>query len=176
MDPFNSTLGIEKMSRAEFISHIDEELLPENWDDLTESGRKDMLEATVNNSEILAEDQGTETNLSAIQKIPRTIAFTVLAFTQMFEVMAIHAGDKISFFKGWFRSNHLLLWAVLSTFALQLIVIYVPFFQRTFETVPLSVLDLIISFILGAVILFAVEIEKLFINYMNERQSAQKAA
>lgn len=179
MDPFNSTLGVEKMTRAELVSHIshvDEELVPENWDAMTEAERKELLEATVNNSEILAEDEGTETILSEIQKIPRTIAFTVLAFTQMFEVMAIHAGDKVSFFKGWFKSNHLLLWAVLSTFALQLIVVYVPFFQTMFETAPLSAIDLVISFILGAVILFAVEIEKLFINYMNERQSAQKAA
>jgi len=79
----------------------------------------------------------------------------------MFEVMAIHAGDQSSFFRVWFRTNNLLLWAVVSTALLQLAVIYLPFLQATFETAPLSLLELGISVVVASVILFAVEIEKI---------------
>ncbi|MCA9914520.1 MAG: cation transporting ATPase C-terminal domain-containing protein, partial [Anaerolineae bacterium] len=96
------------------------------------------------------------------ERIPRSIAFTILAFTQMFEVMAIHAGDRASFFRTGFKSNRLLLWAVISTFVLQLIVLYVPFMQASFDTAALSASEMLISFLLGAVVLFAVELEKIY--------------
>ena len=105
-----------------------------------------------------------------VERIPRSIAFTILAFTQMFEVMAIHAGDHSSFFRQGFKSNRLLLWAVLSTFALQLIVLYVPFMQASFETAPLNLTQMIVAFVLGSVILFAVEIEK----YLNRTVFSEK--
>jgi Ca2+-transporting ATPase len=83
----------------------------------------------------------------------------------MFEVMAIHAGDHSSFFREGFKSNRLLLWAVLSTFVLQLIVLYVPFMQASFETAPLNLTQMLVAFVLGGVVLFAVEIEK----YLNRK-------
>ena len=76
--------------------------------------------------------------LNQAERIPRTIAFTVLAFTQMFQVMAIHAGDQTTFWQAGFKGNQLLFWAVLSTFALQLIVVYMPFFQELFDTRALN--------------------------------------
>ena len=71
----------------------------------------------------------------------------------MFEVMAIHAGDKESFFKSWFRRNPLLFLAVLSTFVLQVLVIYVPFLQQTFETAALTGPEMLLTFLLASVIL-----------------------
>ena len=56
------------------------------------------------------------TCLNQAERIPRTLAFTVLAFTQMFQVVAIHAGDRVSFFQAGFKGNPLMFWAVLSTF------------------------------------------------------------
>jgi Ca2+-transporting ATPase len=79
--------------------------------------------------------------------------------------MAIHSGDRVSFFRTWFKQNQLLFWAVLSTFVLQLIVIYVPFMQALFETVPLTLTEMFVSFVLGAVILVAVEIEKVYLTH-----------
>jgi Ca2+-transporting ATPase len=76
--------------------------------------------------------------------------------------MGIHAGDRASFFRTGFKGNRLLLWAVLSTFVLQLIVLYVPFMQESFETAALSGVEMLVCFLLGAVILFAVELEKVF--------------
>jgi Ca2+-transporting ATPase len=52
--------------------------------------------------------------------------------------------------------------AVLSTFVLQVFVLYVPFMQDSFGTAPLSLTEMLVSFVLGAVVLFGVELEKLF--------------
>jgi Ca2+-transporting ATPase len=96
----------------------------------------------------------------------------VLAFTQMFEVMAIHAGDRLSFIKVRFKTNRWLFWAVLSTFILQLLVIYVPVLQVTLDTAPLSLTELVVASILGAVVLVAVEIEKALMRRGATHQSA----
>lgn len=162
MEPFSETLGLENLSYDELQTVVlDNAEIPEDWRTMTVDERRAELESELS-GEISFEESG-EGLIGAAERIPRTIAFTVLAFTQMFEVMAIHAGDKITFFRVWFRNNTLLFWAVLSTFILQLLVIYVPFFQNTFETAPLTAGEMFLSFLLGAIILFAVEIEKLVI-------------
>jgi Ca2+-transporting ATPase len=79
----------------------------------------------------------------------------------MFEVMAIHSGDRVSFFRKGFSGNWLLLGAVISTFLLQLAVIYIPFLQASFETAALTLTELGVCFALASIVLFAVEIEKL---------------
>jgi Ca2+-transporting ATPase len=94
------------------------------------------------------------------ESLPRTIGFSVLALGQIFHVMAIHAGDRISFFKAWFKKNQLLALACLSTFLLQLAVIYLPFLQHTFETTALTGSELLLTIGLASVMLFAVELEK----------------
>jgi P-type Ca2+ transporter type 2C len=158
MDPFSDTLGVEKLDRAALVNLVHEELAPENWDALSTEERTALL-LEHENDEASAEG-GSGGLLGAAESVPRTLSFMVLALGQIFHVMAIHAGDKVSFFTSWFSKNWLLLVAVISTFALQLAVIYVPFLQRTFETTPLSGTELIISFGLASIILFAVEIEK----------------
>ena len=107
-------------------------------------------------------------SIGAVERIPRTIAFTVLAFTQMFSVMSIHAGDRDSFFRVWFSTNQLLFWAIVSTFILQLAVIYVPFLQDAFRTAALAPIEIIVSVVLGAVILFAAEAEKVLFTRKEE--------
>jgi Ca2+-transporting ATPase len=84
----------------------------------------------------------------------------VLALGQIFHVMAIHGGDRISFFKIGFGKNKILLLAVASTFLLQMAVIYLPFLQHTFETEALRLEELAFTLVVASVILFAVEIEK----------------
>ncbi len=202
MDPLSSTLGIEKLDRAEVVQLIEKSsehhvMIPAAWDSFTVAQRADLLTGHVemlNREEgyfFLGENQTLPENwdsltpaertstlshekdgaatkfeggdnhvIRAVERIPRTIAFTVLAFTQMFSVMSIHAGDRESFFRVWFKSNPLLFWSILSTFVLQLAVIYVPVLQDAFRTSSLSVTELIITFALGAVILFAAELEK----------------
>ena len=168
MDVLSDTHGLENKSRAEMVDIVgDVEALPANWDALSAAERTDILlphEADGASEELLSEEAQSEL-LNRAERRPRSIAFTILAFTQMFEVMGIHGGDRTSFFRTGFKSNRLLFWAVLSTFALQLIVLYVPFMQESFETVGLTLGEMVLSCLLGAVILFGVELEK----YVNRR-------
>ena len=58
-------------------------------------------------------------------------------------------------------SNKPLLYSVMLTVALQLVVIYVPWFNKIFRTAPLSPRELAIAFGLSCVVFLAVEVEKL---------------
>lgn len=188
LDPFSNTHGIETMSSEQltellrgtstFSNETDntESFIPDGWDSMSEEERLEALgvhEGEGEAAEGFSEEAG-EGLVGAVERIPRTIAFTILAVTQMFEVMAIHAGDKVSFFKEGFKSNRLLMWAVLSTVALQLAVIYIPFLQASFETSALSIMELVICLLFGSVILFAVELEKLY-NRNSEDSTPQPA-
>jgi len=160
MEAFNPTLGLDRMDSAELTALVGEEVVPENWDTLSQEERAAILHEEETASR--GEEEGSYGIIGEAERTPRTIAFTVLALGQIFHVMAIHAGDRESFFKAWFKKNLILLGAVLSTFLLQLLVVYVPFLQATFETKPLSVATFVVATGLASVILFAVEIEKYF--------------
>jgi len=170
LDPFSPSRGMENLDREALVALADEDHVPENWDDWTDEQQIAFFggEAVAGEQFLEGEEgEGDEDPARAlremVERIPRTIAFTVLAFTQMFEVMAIHAGDRASFFRTGFKGNQLLLWAVISTFILQLIVVFVPFLQVLFDTAPLTLTQMIVTFLAGSVVLFAVEIEKTII-------------
>jgi magnesium-transporting ATPase (P-type) len=161
MQPLSSTLGLEKLSTAEVVDVIGEhraDMLPEDWDTMTSEERSVLL--LEHENEEANGEEGSGGILGAAEQLPRTLAFSVLALGQIFHVMAIHRGDKESFFNTGFKTNRLLLGAVILTFLLQLMVIYVPFFQITFETSALSLGELVLAIVLASIILFAVEIEK----------------
>jgi Ca2+-transporting ATPase len=90
----------------------------------------------------------------------RTVAFTVLALLQVAHVLNCRSADK-SIFKIGIFSNFYLVLAILSTLALQVAVVYVPFFQYAFSTIPLAAADWL--FILGIALtpVFFVELRKL---------------
>jgi P-type Ca2+ transporter type 2C len=161
MEPFSSTLGLDLFSREQLVELVSEEIVPADWDAMTQPERAQLLLEHENDARG-GEGESSEGIIGEAERIPRSIAFTVLALGQIFHVMAIHAGDRESFFRVWFKKNPILFWAVLSTFALQLISIYAPFMQSIFETKPLSGVELVASLGLASVILFAVEIEKFF--------------
>jgi magnesium-transporting ATPase (P-type) len=162
MNPLSPTLGVEYLSRAQVIqlidSHAEEALVPADWDSTSVEQRRVGLLAHENDE--AGEEVGSGGILGEAEQRPRTISFTVLALGQIFHVLAIHAGDKASFFKDWFRKNRILLYAVLSTFLLHLSVIYVPFLQHTFETDALTLGEFAVTLGVAAVIFIAVEIEK----------------
>ena len=87
------------------------------------------------------------------------MVFTTLTLSQLSHVMAIRSGNE-SLFRVGPLSNKLLLGAVALTFALQLLAIYAPFFQRFLETEALPLADLAIAVALGSIIFWAVEVEK----------------
>lgn len=162
MNPLSATLGLENDDAAhlERIIGADAmvELVPDNWDALSTEERTVLL--TEHENDAAGEEAGSGGIIGAAERAPRTIAFTVLALGQIFHVMAIHAGDSVSFFSTWFSKNRILLGAVISTFLLQLGVIYLPFLQHTFETIPLTLGELVITLGIASIILFGVEIEK----------------
>lgn len=174
LDPFHPEIGISEMNSTELIElmageGISEETVLEalpvsaaTWDAAVPAHRVDLIHGSSAEGEekAVVHDGASKGIVGLVERVPRSIAFTILAFTQMFEVMAIHAGDQASFFRTGFKGNRLLFWAVLSTFVLQLIVLYVPFMQTSFETTTLSASQMLVSFVLGSLILFAVEIEK----------------
>jgi P-type Ca2+ transporter type 2C len=92
-------------------------------------------------------------------EIWQTMVFTTLTLSQLSHVMAIRSGDE-SLFRVGPLSNKPLLGAVALTFALQLLAIYAPFFQRFLETEALPLADLAIAVALSTIIFWAVEVEK----------------
>ena len=91
----------------------------------------------------------------------QTMVFTVLCLSQFGHVLAIRSEKESLFTQGIF-SNKPLLGAVLSAFMLQMATIYVPFLNPVFKTEPLTMNELMLTFILSSVVFFAVEIEKYF--------------
>lgn len=89
----------------------------------------------------------------------QTMVFTTLTLAQMANILALRS-DRGSMFSIGLFSNKAVLGAVALTVVLQLIVIYVPFLQRLFNTVALSATDLLISFVLSSIIFAGVEMEK----------------
>jgi P-type Ca2+ transporter type 2C len=160
MDPLSPTLGLEHLTSAQLHELVGAEHVPADWDSLSLEARSTLMLEHENDEASSEEVSGGL--IGEAERIPRTIAFTVLALGQIFHVAAIHAGEKVSFFKNWFRNSNLLFMACISTFLLQLAVIYLPFLQTTFETAPLGLGELLLSIALASLILFGVEIEKYF--------------
>ncbi|MDJ0706795.1 MAG: cation-translocating P-type ATPase [Leptolyngbyaceae cyanobacterium MO_188.B28] len=89
----------------------------------------------------------------------QTMVFSTLAFSRMGLAQAMRSGRE-SVFRMNLLANKPLLGAVLLTFSLQLMVVYVPFLQTIFQTTGLSAADLLISLVLSSVALWAMELEK----------------
>jgi Ca2+-transporting ATPase len=103
------------------------------------------------------------TNKMAMQ----TMIFTTLALAQIWQALAIRSGQD-SLFKVGLLSNKPLLGAAALVFALQLAVIYLPFLQEFFSTVPLSPTDLLVGILVSSLIFIVVEFEK----WLTRRKSA----
>ena len=89
------------------------------------------------------------------------MAFSVLCFSQLGHVIAIRSNRASIFSIGLF-SNKPMVFALLITIALQLMVIYLPFFNDVFRTQPLSLKELGITIATSSIVFLAVEIEKVF--------------
>lgn len=69
--------------------------------------------------------------------IARTMAFSTLVFSQLFHVFDCKS-ERYSVFQVGVLSNPFLVGAVLCSVAMQVLVIYLPFLQTVFKTVPLT--------------------------------------
>jgi P-type Ca2+ transporter type 2C len=89
----------------------------------------------------------------------QTLVFTTLAFLQIGQALAVRSfRDSVFQIGPW--SNKLLLGMVVLVFGLQLAVVYIPFFQDIFITVPLTARELAISLGLGTLVFWGIELEK----------------
>jgi len=89
----------------------------------------------------------------------RTIVFTTITLSQMGNALAIRS-RKDSLFRQGLSSNKAMLGAVLLTLVGQLAVIYVPFLQSLFKTIPLSPFELVLSLLVSTLVFWAIELEK----------------
>jgi Ca2+-transporting ATPase len=79
---------------------------------------------------------------------------------QMGNALAVRS-ERYPLWKIGLFSNRLLLGAVLLTLALQMAVVYLPFLQNVFRTMPLSAGDLAISLGCSVLVYFGVEVYKM---------------
>jgi len=91
----------------------------------------------------------------------RTVAFTVLSLLQMAHVLNCRSLDKSIFKIGLFSNLYLSL-AIASTLLLQAAVVYVPFLQAVFRTVPLNFTDWLLILGVSLSPILVVEIRKWF--------------
>ncbi|MBO0938418.1 cation-translocating P-type ATPase [Fibrella sp. HMF5335] len=90
----------------------------------------------------------------------QTMTFTVLCFSQLGNAAAIRSHEA-SFFSVSLLANKPMLGALLLAVALQGLIIYVPFFNRLFNTQPLSWTELGVTVGVSSIVFWAVEVQKL---------------
>ncbi|HWQ48084.1 MAG TPA: cation-translocating P-type ATPase [Methanosarcina sp.] len=91
----------------------------------------------------------------------QTLIFTLVVFSEMFNAFNWRS-DRYSIFSLGLFTNRPLVYAVLTTIILQLVVIYVPFFQTAFRTVPLSLFEWGVVLALASTTLISMELVKYF--------------
>ena len=90
----------------------------------------------------------------------RTACFIVLACSQLFHSFNCRSMDKSLFTLGIF-SNKKLVGATLISFALQMLVVYVPFLQTIFKTEALGLFDWVMVLVISSFPFWAMELVKL---------------
>jgi Ca2+-transporting ATPase len=89
-----------------------------------------------------------------------TMVFIFLTVAQMGHALGLRS-HRDSLFGMKLFENRLLIGAVVVTVALQLLAVYLPFFNTLFNTNPLTLVQLAICFALSTVVFWGVELEKL---------------
>ena len=89
----------------------------------------------------------------------RTIIFTTLTLSQMGNALGIRSNQDSVFAIGLFSNSYMVI-AIVTTFLLQLGLIYVPFLQNIFGTSALTFGELALSLLLSTIVFIFLEIEK----------------
>lgn len=97
----------------------------------------------------------------------QTMIFTSLVLGRMAVAMAVRS-ESDSLLRVGIFSNRPLIGAILITFALQLAVVYVPLLNEIFKTEPLNSSELAITLAVSAVVLIAIEAEKLYLRLVKK--------
>jgi Ca2+-transporting ATPase len=99
----------------------------------------------------------------------QTMGFTTLVFFSMFTVFNARSDEKSAFEQLF--SNRWLWAAIALAGVLQVLVIYTPFLQKAFSTVPLSANDWARCAIVASSVLWLRELSKIIVRRMNGRYS-----
>nr|WP_269746781.1 calcium-translocating P-type ATPase, SERCA-type [Methanosarcina vacuolata] len=105
----------------------------------------------------------------SIEKL-QTLIFTLVVFSEMFNAFNWRS-DRYSIFSLGLFTNKPLVYAVLTTIVLQLVVIYVPFFQTAFRTVPLSLFEWGVVLSLASTTLISMELVKYFSGKSSQKKN-----
>jgi P-type Ca2+ transporter type 2C len=105
------------------------------------------------------------------ETIARSMVFLTMAFYQLFNALAIRS-DSRSIFVMAPSSNWYLYGAVLISGVLQVAVIYFPPLQGVFKTTAITGFELLLSLGIASSILWAVEIEKLFLYLWSRKRGS----
>lgn len=90
----------------------------------------------------------------------QTMVLVTIIFFKMFNAFNSRSERHSIFNVGWF-SNKWLVWAVISSFFLMVLVLYVPYLALLFHTVPLNLTDWTVALSLSCSALIFVELYKL---------------
>lgn len=90
----------------------------------------------------------------------QTMTFTVLCFTQLGSAMAMRSRRASVFSLGVF-ANRPMLGAIGISIGCQLLIIYLPFFNKLFNTSPLSWAEMGITVAISSMVFWAIELQKL---------------
>jgi len=101
----------------------------------------------------------------------RTETFTVLAMCQWFNVLNCQSATRSAFRLGLLK-NPWLLGGLTLSIALQVLVLYAPFMNTLFYTVPLAPTSLLPLLLLASSVLWAEELRKLIVR-LGQRRTAQ---
>lgn len=101
----------------------------------------------------------------------QTMVFTTLTISQMGNALAIRSNRESLLSIGLF-SNPLMVVAVVSTFVLQLALIYLPVFQHVFRTETLTAQHLLISLAGSAIVFLMVELYKWVLRRRDSRAAS----
>ena len=104
----------------------------------------------------------------------RTMAFTTLMMFQLFNVYNCRSNWR-SALSGFFGNKWLLAAVALSLLA-HLLVIYIPFLQAAFHTVPLSLFDWAIATGVASLLLIGMELVKWLLRAMRAARAASSQA
>jgi len=108
----------------------------------------------------------------------QTIVFTVLCFSQLWNVIAIRSETR-SLFKIGILSNTFMVIAISVTVLLQLAVIYLPVLNKFFHTQPLTLAEMLIATGISSIVFIIVELEKKvkrILKQNNRKESPRTAA
>jgi magnesium-transporting ATPase (P-type) len=104
----------------------------------------------------------------------RTVGFTVLVLAQLFNAFNSRS-ERESAFRGLF-TNRRLLAAIALSLVLQILVVHVPFLNRAFSTVPLSLADWATCLAIASSVLWIDELKKLLVRSVTRRSSEPRGS